>query len=156
MPMSKNTYVAPTWVDNAPPAISASELQAMCDTIQENQGDVTSLQTALQTLTTTVNGKAKVEVKTYVGTGTDGSSNKISLTFSFPPKMVVVSGGQIGSNNDRYETAIFQNGQTQSDGPGFYRVFITFSGNTVRWYSIYNEYAQANALGDTYYVCAIG
>ena len=37
MPMQNGIYVAPTWVNNAAPAIDADELQAMSDTIQENQ-----------------------------------------------------------------------------------------------------------------------
>lgn len=32
MPMSKGTYYAPTWINNAPPAIDATEMQAISDT----------------------------------------------------------------------------------------------------------------------------
>lgn len=37
MPISGGKYVAPTWVDNGPPAIDATELQAMSDSIVNNQ-----------------------------------------------------------------------------------------------------------------------
>ena len=84
MPLSGNTYVAPTWVDKGPPALDAAELQAMCDAIVNNQDNVSSLQSALQSLTTTVNGKPNMQIVSYVGTGTYGSRNPCSITADFP------------------------------------------------------------------------
>ena len=40
MPISGGQYVAPTWVNNSSPAINASELQAMCDSIVTNQSNI--------------------------------------------------------------------------------------------------------------------
>lgn len=40
MPIVNGSYVAPTWNDNAPPAITASELNAMSGTIESNQYSV--------------------------------------------------------------------------------------------------------------------
>lgn len=77
MPMSGSNYVAPTWVNNAPSSLDATELQAMCNTIVQNQGDaaalqaaVSALQSTVSSLTTSVNSKIKVVTRSYVGTGT--------------------------------------------------------------------------------------
>lgn len=40
MPIISGAYVAPTWVDDSAPAIDAAELQAMSDTIEQNQSDI--------------------------------------------------------------------------------------------------------------------
>ena len=45
MPIQSGKYVAPTWVNNAPPALDADELNAMSDTIESSQpiiGDIKS------------------------------------------------------------------------------------------------------------------
>lgn len=43
MPITNNRYVAPTWVNNASPAINASELQAICNTVQSSQVFTTAI-----------------------------------------------------------------------------------------------------------------
>lgn len=42
MPIVSGAYVAPTWQNNGPPPINASELQAMSDTIASNQNTKTN------------------------------------------------------------------------------------------------------------------
>lgn len=79
MPMSGSNYVAPTWVDNAPPAIDAAELQAMSDAIEANQAELVNLQS------TAVSG-------TYTGDG--DSSQYISLGFRPTAVLVVYRGSQ--------------------------------------------------------------
>lgn len=53
MPMSGSQYVAPTWVNDNEPAIDASELQAMSDTIEANQ---TALETTVNSTGDTMTG----------------------------------------------------------------------------------------------------
>ena len=169
MPMSGNTYVAPTWVNNAPPAISASELQAMCDTIQENQGDVTSLQTALQTLTSTVNGKTNSKLISYVGNGTYGESNPCSVSFSFPPSliMMVASLSVSGNVNNELDSGrpvipVSTLTTSYSNDTGFYVGNMgsgygkkSADGKTFYWYATENASAQYNFSGTTYFVLGI-
>ena len=136
MPMSGSNYVAPTWVDGGPPALDAEELQAMCDTIQENQGDVTSLQSAVSSISSLVNGKSTMQVVTYIGTGTAGESNPTSISFSGQPKLlIVVSQNQNNvmlvatRNTDTFVTVLGAGIFNGTDG-----LNISFSGNTVSYY----------------------
>lgn len=41
MPIQNGEYVAPQWTNNAPPPLNASELQAICDTVESNQDKYT-------------------------------------------------------------------------------------------------------------------
>lgn len=47
--------------------------------------------------------KARVQVVSYVGTGTYGESNPCSLTFGFPPKVVI----SLGYINPKYPTRVY-------------------------------------------------
>lgn len=40
MPIQSGKYVAPTWNNNAPPPVNASELQAVCDTLETCQNSI--------------------------------------------------------------------------------------------------------------------
>ena len=84
MPLNGGNYVAPKWVDNAAPALDAKELQAMCDSIVKNQTEAKKVP-GLQSL---INGRAQVQVVTYVGTGRYGADNPCSITFQFAPKVI--------------------------------------------------------------------
>ena len=101
MPLSGSTYVAPTWRNGGPPALDAAELQAISDSIVRNQGKNADQDTLIAALQTSVGGKARIEVGSYVGTGTYGARNPCSLTCSFAPKFVWVYGYK-GSNNRFY------------------------------------------------------
>ena len=158
MPLSGNTYVAPTWVDNAPPALDAAELQAICDAIVQNQGDAAALQTALQqavqSLTTMVNGRAQVVTGSYVGTGTYSSGNPTTINFSILPKIIVVVG-----NYSRGQTLC---ASIPPDGVTVYSnvfdndsVELTSSGNSVSFVSYESPDSQLNYLGSTYYYAGI-
>lgn len=116
MPIVDGKYVAPTWVNKGAPPISASELQAMSDTLVANQTAVSTAQEAADDAQTTADGKytkpsagipksdlasdvqaaltgnAKIASGTYTGTGTYGADNPNSLTFSFEPKIVIMLG----------------------------------------------------------------
>ena len=79
MPISGGKYVAPTWRNNAAPAIDAAELQAMSDTLESNDEAVAALQEA-------ISGGYQVKFGSYVGTGTDTRT----LTFDDAPKAVFI------------------------------------------------------------------
>ena len=72
MPMSGGSYVAPTWVDNGPPALDATELQAMSDTIEANQ-------TALKDAATIDNTTATVSAWSISTTGNGLYTATISI-----------------------------------------------------------------------------
>lgn len=94
---------------------------------------------------------AKIEVGSYIGTGTYGSSNPNSLTFDFAPKMVIIL---------PYIIATYNNSQSLPL-PYFDSTFsqhIEFEGNTFTWYQNLDNSAtyQCNAIGKKYYYLAIG
>lgn len=108
-----------------------------------------------------------IETGSYVGTGTGGSDNPNSLTFSFEPKLVfILDGGEIDSNSyyelyplilifDSVNSMAFVSESDMSD------VDITWSGNSVSWYASYSTTAkeaamQKNRSGRTYNYVAIG
>lgn len=103
-----------------------------------------------------ING-AQIEVGSYTGTGTYGSSNPNSLTFSFSPKLLVIS----GSSSNQYVGILAKNAgfmiSLPPEGAGDYTrgVNMSLSENTISWYSIAPEY-QLNLSGVSYQYFAIG
>lgn len=102
--------------------------------------------------------KARVQVLSYIGTGTYGSSNPNSLTFDFVPKLVIITGGDriLGGQvymitGDRYARSGFHSGSPGAD------IVITWNQKKVLWYC-YNssQYDQMNVSGQKYSVIAIG
>lgn len=86
MPIQNGKYVAPTWVNGAAPAIDATELQAISDSIVNNEEAITAIGTPVQ-----------IETGSYVGTGhVNNASN--TLTFSIVPKLLIIVKGE----NDPY------------------------------------------------------
>lgn len=97
--------------------------------------------------------KARVQVLSYVGTGTYGSSNPNSLTFDFAPKMLFV----VGSYTSDWpyfmfatEKASYAHYSSQS-----YRLTFTLWNKTVKWYYD-NADGQLNLSGRNYDAVAIG
>lgn len=115
--------------------------------------------------------KARVQVVSYVGTGTYGSSNPNSLTFDFVPKVVMfLRGYKKGSTQFGHLTASHSDDNkvvtpeslatTYTRFNGFGDSFGSYAkksedGKTIFWY---NEQAstQGNNTGYTYYFLAIG
>lgn len=253
MPLTNGRYTAPTWVNGQAPAIDATELQAMTDTISGNQQRIATITLAAgawagsnpYTQTVTISGEtitantkvdllpstavanqmasggiselfvtnsngvltavalgalpseaiaisvvlqetaaanpnglalysgAKVEIVTYVGTGTFGTGNPTSITFSKPPKLVIIS-KRLDFSTTTYsnmpiehfqdELAFFAEGATSvrieySNSAG--NLFsatnnLNWSGNSVSWNSIDSAQGQLNESGKTYYALAIG
>lgn len=116
-----------------------------------------SLSTALEMLTGVAQNGAQIEVGSYTGTGTSGSSNPNSLTFSFSPKLLVIS----GSSSNQYVGILAKNAGFMTSlppgGAGDYTrgVNMSLSENTISWYSIAPEY-QLNLSGVSYQYFAIG
>lgn len=117
--------------------------------------------------------KARVQVVSYVGTGTYGSSNPNSLTFDFVPKVVMFLVGYYVSNNS---VLCYLDSEYYRDS----RVVVmsvvkadkytpvgfglssqawakkTPDGKTLFWYNDYNQEDQANISGVRYYFLALG
>lgn len=131
----------------------------------------------LDTLLSSMGG-GKCEVKSYVGTGTYGSSDPNSLTFSFAPKIVMfvacVTTASNGNRTISYQLVddaagnivMLPNELTTS-----YKIYLGFTsassdskcygkkssdGKTIYWYDTNNASSQLNNSGITYYFFAIG
>ena len=97
--------------------------------------------------------KARMQVLSYVGTGTYGSSNPNSLTFDFVPKVIMVRDNGQGT---RFLEAIYGMEFAvvkYSDGSF---VSMIWNKKTVSWYSTGDSYYQMNSNGAKYYAVAIG
>lgn len=113
-------------------------------------------------------GFPKIAIGSYVGTGTSdpfGGTKQNSLTFDFEPKVLaVVADG----SNVFFPGFLIVRGQTYSDGIGSFSggnvgfaLHITWSGNTVSWWSsnsidIGTKYPQMNVENKTYRYVALG
>lgn len=100
---------------------------------------------------------AKVQIAngTYVGTGTYGGSNPITINCGFKPKAVFVSGncGQIGNACMKLVYPDL-NGDTLVNG--YSSQVIAWLDNGVSWYGRYNAGNGMNQAGYTYSYIAIG
>ena len=178
MPLNGNTYVAPTWRSDGPPALDAAGLPAISDSIVRNQGKnadqdtlIAALQTAVSGLQT---GSAKIEVGSYVGTGTYGESNPCSITCRFAPKFAYIYSAGLffsvtthGTLNDATFWATPQNRfSTQWNGNQGLST-VTVNGNTLSWYvnplvsggsmnDYWNSQVQLNISGTKYGYIILG
>ena len=120
-------------------------------------------------------GFAKIATGSYVGTGTYGANNDMSLSFDFAPKYVAILDRIGASTPDRGPVSNFgttsAHNQLLTEGlTTSYRWYAGFSNNpsdtsygkksedgkTIYWYNTNNAIAMYNNLGDTYYYLAIG
>lgn len=95
----------------------------------------------------------KIETGSYVGTGTYGSGNKNTLTFSIKPKVLFIAGDGMGS------LAVFVDKVTPAKtitGSDADNLGVTWSDQTVSWWSTDNATEQQNYSGTTYNYVAIG
>ena len=107
--------------------------------------------------------KARVQVLSYVGTGTYGSDHPNSLTFDFVPKMVIIYGGADRTSTYMSFTIlspIFNIGYlcnlVNYQEMSAYELFASLSGKTISFYSAYSGSYQSNASGYKYMALAIG
>ena len=112
-----------------------------------------------QKLDQEVGGCARAYTGTYTGTGTYGSGNLNSITFPFEPKFVFIT----SQNGELYQAMIAIRGMTGAyvyqsvlNSDYYYRAAITWSGNTMKWYSTQSAYYQLNYSNLKYFYFAIG
>lgn len=99
--------------------------------------------------------KARVQVVSYVGTGTYGSGNQNMLQLPFEPKYVIVQ--CLGD----YGLAFFAQGCTRTlslaTSSGTKAITCSWpDAKTLKWYGTNDSYRQLNASGVTYVAIAIG
>ena len=122
----------------------------------------TSLTALATALATADSGLGKIVTGSYTGTGGYGPNKKMSLSFSAPPKLLVVmpSGN---ATNGQYGGFIAVKGIRSSRAGGIMddvsgawgQLYYTWEGNAVTWYSDASEYTQQNNSGMTSYYFAI-
>ena len=116
------------------------------------------------TLTQGLEAGARIETGTYAGTGKSGAPAPNSLTFSFPPKILMVMDE---SEEGFYMTALsgVEKAITKhviSVNMSSEECTLSWDGNTVKWWFDYYEETtaftdrQLNESGHTYYYAAIG
>ncbi len=109
--------------------------------------------------------KARVQVVSYVGTGTYGSSNPNSLTFDFVPKILFIKDDNEGQYyicltlfgtrlTDTYKDYTFFDATGNMNYPS--ASYARKKGKNIQWYSLRNAYVQANGPGLKYIAIAIG
>ena len=111
---------------------------------------------------------SNVEIGSYTGTGTAGSSNPTTLTFNFEPKMVVIAHSTAADFNPGNTKAnnwqFFIRGMTSAtvkqaeSNVSDTKLNITWDGNTLSFYHTYSTPwagAQLNTSGATYLYIAI-
>lgn len=97
-------------------------------------------------------GGARIEVGSYVGTGTYGSSNPNSLTFGFEPKIILFGNAGAWPFINPKQTSIY----APVGGTSSFVVNISWNGKSVSWYSDEYQSYQLNNRGETYNYIAIG
>lgn len=101
--------------------------------------------------------KARVQVGSYVGTGTYGYDNPNTLTFGFVPKLLIIS----GYTSNGTSTVTFVRGASSASFPAngdtYFSMALSWNGKKVSWYNTgYNANLQANKSGAYYNYVAIG
>lgn len=126
-----------------------------------------SAQATASAAQSTANGKGNcfIETGSYAGSGTSGQANPNTLTFSFPPKLVVISADTGSPNRSPCVLGVFVRGQTSAqtnwngnnNGSPTYSVAVSWQGNSVSWYfPASSSTTQLNDSGVTYYYAALG
>ena len=104
--------------------------------------------------------KARVQVVSYVGTGTYGANNKNSLTFDFPPKILLIAMAQLYSNQTYtgilYPFVGYGSSLLGSDRGYVYDLLCSRNGNSVSWWNESDYGNQLNISGYKYTAIAIG
>lgn len=83
-------------------------------------------------------GGAKIEYGSYIGSNKYGSGNPNSLTFGFEPKLVIIREKEIVNYKPITPLMLFKDATYyvgQYDNTNRYGGVVTWSGNTVSWYT---------------------
>lgn len=110
------------------------------------------------------NGLTKYEIKHYVGTGTVGPENPVSLVFSFPIKVVLFSFSGGGTYSVKGVFPVIYNNKNCSEislNNENVSINVTWNGNTISWYANEPNHsswgsAQLNGKNGDYYVVGFG
>lgn len=97
--------------------------------------------------------KARVQVLSYVGTGTYGSDHPNSLTFDFVPKAVFLFSA------DTYNKCFVAYGDTTGfvfDSDATTVLHVSWNGKNISWFNTDNDLRQHNVSGYKYRAIAIG
>lgn len=97
--------------------------------------------------------KARVQVVSYVGTGTYGENNPNSLTFDFVPKAVFLFSA------DTYNKCFVAYGDTTGfvfDSDATTVLHVSWNGKNISWFNTDNDLRQHNVSGYKYRAIAIG
>lgn len=143
---------------------SVTTLQATCSKVQSVTGYAAIPAGTTIEYLGKLGDKARVQVVSYVGTGTYGSSNPNSLTFDFVPKIVMLFAEKDSNGNYRpapnsggwADMFIWLAGMhgTKINGSD---VYFTLDGKKLSWYAYSSgAYYQCNSSGSTYIAVAIG
>lgn len=110
-------------------------------------------------------GSGKIELQSYAGTGTYGTSNPTSLTFVHEPKLVIIYGNTDGLNRqgaDAYDTAILDWSRVKTGSNfrlmapanfNYANAYTLSNGNkTITWYNTGAARQQLNENNSTYSV----
>ena len=113
------------------------------------------LKTLFDTAQTTANGRAQIAIGSYTGTGTFGSSNPCSLTFTFTPKVVIILQKYYSSTylgifiNPSTLGQVTQSGSTAA-------LTTTWTSSGLSWYHTSSADSQLNASGTPCYYAVFG
>ena len=111
-------------------------------------------------------GMAKIAMGSYVGTGTCDTGNENTLTFDFPPKLLIIQ-VEGGSHFLQFAyswnwclairgTQMMYTYSDTSDSRYFKSCTFIWDGNTVTWKGTYTPSAQFNLSGEKYHYLALG
>lgn len=138
----------------------ATKRYLYCDKMQPVTGHAATPANTTITYLGQLGGGARIEVGSYVGTGTYGSSNPNTLTFGFEPKLLIIRNA--GSSKEYLFLSAVKSGRYVSfslsgsgSSVGSYTGVITLSGNIVSWYAD-NSQAQMNLSDNTFHYIALG
>lgn len=106
-------------------------------------------------------GMARIQVASYVGTGTYGNGNETTISVDFPPKLLIIAikdmtRRTIYISNLESGTGLYLSADGSSSIYGAAEVKVSYVNGKVYMYSYSNEYAQMNINGSTYVAVAIG
>lgn len=110
-----------------------------------------ALETLNQSIEAAKSAGLQVATGSYTGTGTYGSSNKNTLTFSFRPMVVIVMCKASGAYG-----GVWLQGATNGTTSSSSQATLTWSDNGVSWYHFNNYAYQLNDTNVTYLYAAIG
>ncbi len=113
---------------------------------------------AMQSIDTALAGAAKIATGSYTGTGEYGSAHPTTLTFGFAPKAIILWNFDVNAKMKApmllvapYTEQVFA-----VDSASGYPIHVTWSGNSVSFYSTHYADCQFNGTFGTNYYLALG